>query len=119
MNQQNGEVDRFDVMARDAVRIASGWLLARLPDRFSPAEPALDEQNNLWRVPVVLAYPGIVVGEVGEIFIDAQSGEIVAHADLEKMKELGLELGRKHRAKVRAAFESAWGDADYLAILVK
>jgi len=44
------------------------------------------------------------LGEVGEIFIDAQSGEVVSHTELEEVKALGLQLGRKHRAKVRAAF---------------
>jgi hypothetical protein len=29
-------------MGQDAVRIASGWLCERLPDRFSPYDPALD-----------------------------------------------------------------------------
>ncbi len=104
MKQQKTEVELFNAMAQDAVRIASGWLLARLPDRFGPADPTLDEQNNRWRVPVVLAYPGIVVGEVGEILIDAQRCEIVSHTNVEEMKAIGLELGRKHRAKVRAAF---------------
>ncbi|MGH9847565.1 MAG: hypothetical protein ACREEM_53425 [Blastocatellia bacterium] len=104
MKQQKTETEFFNVMAQDAVRIASGWLLERLPDRFGPADPTLDERNTLWRVPVVLAYPGMVVGEVGEILIDAQSCEIVFHTDIEEMKTLGLELGRKHRAKVRAAF---------------
>jgi len=91
-------------MVQDAVRIASGWLYDRLPDRFGPADPALDEEKNLWRVPIVLAYPGIVVGEVGEILIDAQSGQVTSHTDIEEIKALGLALGRKHRAKVRAAF---------------
>ncbi len=104
MKQQKERAELFNVMAQDAVRIASAWLQERLPDRFGPADPTLDEQSNLWRVPIVLAYPGIVVGEVGEILIDAESWEVVSHTDIEKVKALGLELGRKHRAKVRAAF---------------
>jgi hypothetical protein len=104
MERQKRQTELFNVMAQDAARIASGWLWERLPDRFGPADPTLDEENNFWRVPIVLAYPGIVVGEVGEIFIDAQSGEVVSHTELEEVKALGLQLGRKHRAKVRAAF---------------
>lgn len=104
MERQKKQTELFNLMAQDAVRIASGWLRGRLPDRFGPADPTLSEQNNLWRVPIVLAYPGIVVGEVGEILVDAQSGEVVSHTGIEEVKALGLELGRKHRAKVRAAF---------------
>jgi len=104
MKQRKCRIEPMSVMAQDAVRLASGWLWAHLPDRFGPADPMFDEQRQLWRVPVVLAYPGIVVGQVGELAIDAQSGEIVAHTDIEEIKALGLKLGRKHRAKVRAAF---------------
>jgi hypothetical protein len=104
MKQKKPLIEPLDMMAQDAVRIASGWLCERLPDRFSPSDPTFDQQNNLWLVPVVLAYPGIVVGEVGEIFVNAHSGEIVSHTDIEEMSARGLQLGRKHRAKVRAAF---------------
>jgi hypothetical protein len=104
MKQRKPSIELVSIMAQDAVRIASGWLWDHLPDRFGPADPMLDDQKQLWRVPVVLAYPGIVVGQVGEIMVDAQSGQIVAHTDLEQIKALGLKLGRKHRAQVRAAF---------------
>lgn len=103
MKQQKRRI-RHDIMAQDAVRIASGWLWESLPDRFGPADPKFDAQNHLWRVPVVLAYPGLTAGQVGEIVIDASSGDIVVHTDPAEMKAAGLKLGRKHRAKVRAAF---------------
>lgn len=104
MKQKRPRSEPLSVMAQDAARIASGWLRERLPDRFSPSDPTLDQRRDLWRVPVVLAYPGITLGEVGEIFVRADSGEIVSHTDIEQLKTRGLELGRKHRAKVRAAF---------------
>jgi hypothetical protein len=104
MKQRKRLIEPVSVMAQDAVRIASGWLWDHLPDRFGPADPAFDDQEQQWRVPVVLAYPGIVIGQVGEIVIDAQSGQVVAHTDIEEIKALGLKLGRKHRAQVRAAF---------------
>lgn len=104
MKQHNRSVKSLNVMAQDAVRIASGWLGAHLPDRFGPADPKLDDQGQLWWVPVVLAYPGVTVGQVGEIAVSASSGEVVDHTDLADIKAAGLALGRKHRAKVRAAF---------------
>jgi hypothetical protein len=104
MKQRKPWIGPMSVMAQDAVRIASGWLWQHLPDRFGPAEPIFDDKTQQWRVPVVLAYPGIVIGQVGEIMIDAQTGQVVAHTETEEMKALGLKLGRKHRAKVRAAF---------------
>jgi len=104
VKQQNRRLKPLNLMAQDAVSIASGWLWERLPDRFGPADPTLDPQRHLWRVPVVLAYPGLTIGQVGEIVVSASSGEVVAHTDLDEIKAAGLKLGRKHRAKVRAAF---------------
>jgi len=104
MKQQKRRSKPLTVMAQDAVRIAAGWLWERLPDRFGPADPTLDAQGQVWRVPVVLAYPGVTVGEVGEILVNASSGEVVSHTDIAHIRAAGLRLGRKHRAKVRAAF---------------
>jgi hypothetical protein len=104
MSQQKHHVQILSVMAQDAVRTASGWLQQRLPDRFGPADPVLNTQEEHWCVPVVLAYPGITVGQVGEILVDAGSGEIIQYTDPAEMRRTGLKLGRKHRAKVRAAF---------------
>lgn len=104
MKQRKRRIEPLSVMAQDAVRIAASWLWERLPDRFGPADPTLDAQGRIWRVPVVLAYPGVTVGEVGEILVNALSGEIVSHSDVAHLRATGLSLGRKHRAKVRAAF---------------
>lgn len=103
MKQQKRRI-KHDIMAQDAVRIASGWLWKNLPDRFGPADPKFDAQSQRWRVPVVLAYPELTAGPVGEIVVDGSSGDIVAHTDLAEIRTAGLKLGRKHRAKVRAAF---------------
>ncbi len=106
MKQNKRRIKPLSVMAQDAVRIAAGWLWERLPDRFGPADPTLDAEGEgaIWRVPVVLAYPGVTVGEVGEVLIDASKGEVVSHTDIAHIRGAGLRLGRKHRAKVRAAF---------------
>src|SRR5947208_15662005 len=103
MKQQKRSV-KHDIMAQDAVRIASGWLWKNLPDRFGPSDPKFDAQRHRWRVPVVLAYPELTAGEVGEIVVDGSSGDIVYHTDLAELRAAGLKLGRKHRTKVRAAF---------------
>ena len=104
MKQPKRQIQPLNVMAQDAVRIASGWLWDHLPDRFSPADPVLDEQKQCWHVPIVLAYAGIAVGQAGEILVDARTGDIVRHTEVADIKSLGLKLARKHRAKVRAAF---------------
>ena len=104
MKQRQKQIEPVDLVARDMVRIAAGWLRKRLPDRFGPADPELDEQRQLWRVPIVLSYPVMNLGEVGELWIDADSGEVAAHTELAEVEAHALQLWRKNRAKVRAAF---------------
>lgn len=104
MRPQKKQAEPLDLMAHDAIRICAGWLWKHLPDRFSPSDPELDEQRGCWRVPIVLSYPIIVLGEVGELWIDAKSGTVVAHTEVAELMARGLQLGRKNRAKVRAAF---------------
>jgi hypothetical protein len=91
------------LMAFDIVRRASGWLRRHLPDRFGTAEPTLDQDGKHWRAPVILAYPGIVLGEVGEIVIDARTGEVIGHTDIEQMKAQAQKLWKRNHAKVKAA----------------
>ena len=107
MRAQQKQIEPLSLMAQDATRIAAGWLRKRLPDRLGPDEPEFNAQRQLWRVPISLSYPVMNLGEVGELWIDAASGEVVAHTDLAEVEARALRLGRKNRAKVRAAFLQA------------
>lgn len=89
--------------AFDIIRLASGWLRRHMPDRFGTAEPTLDEDGQRWHAPVILAYPGIVLGKVGELIIDASTGEVIDHTDIEQMKTQALELWKINHAKIKAA----------------
>jgi hypothetical protein len=54
-------------------------------------------------VPVVLAYPGLgVLGELGEVAISAQSGQVVAHTPIEELKQSATILAEKHRDAIEA-----------------
>ena len=84
---------------------ANLFLSEHLPDRFCANDPVWDGQRNLWRVPVVLAYPFAgSVGQVGEIAIDASSEEVVSHTPFEEMKSRARGLYKQHRESIEAAF---------------
>lgn len=89
--------------AFDIIRLASGWLRRHLPDRFGTAEPIFDQDGQCWRAPVILAYPGIVLGKVGELIIDAGTGEVISHTDVEQMKTRAIKLWKINHAKIKAA----------------
>jgi hypothetical protein len=104
MRQQQKQAEPIDLMAHDVRMVAVRWTQRHLPDRFCPTDPEWREERKLWRVPLVLAYPGICLGEVGELWIDADNGGITAHTEIAEMETRALKLGRKNRAQIQAAF---------------
>jgi hypothetical protein len=92
------------ISEREAVHIAGAWVRRHLPDRLCAGEPVLTPAGDAWRVPVLLAYPFLLVGEVGEVCIATDSGEIVSHTGVKTMKVTAKRLGTKHRAEIEAAF---------------
>ncbi|MGH9835619.1 MAG: hypothetical protein ACREBD_20075 [Blastocatellia bacterium] len=99
--------EKTELVAFDIVRCASGWLRRHLPDRFGTAEPTFEPNDRCWSAPVILTYPGIVLGQVGELVIDAATGEVIDHTDIEQMKTLALELWERDHAKIKAALPQA------------
>jgi hypothetical protein len=81
--------------------VANDWLDEHLSDRFVASRPILDGAH--WRVPVLLAYPGIVVGQVGELWMSVE-GEVMNATDAETMKDHAQILARTNHAEIEAAF---------------
>ncbi|MCA1613442.1 MAG: hypothetical protein LC800_04635 [Acidobacteria bacterium] len=65
--------------------------------------PQLDENGDVWHVPVVLTYALVgPVGEVGEVLVSAGTEEVVSHTPVEEMKERALALYEQHREQIEA-----------------
>jgi len=92
------------ISEQEAARIAGEWVRRHLPDRLCAGEPTLTAAGDLWRVPILLAYPFLLVGEVGEVCIAADSGEVVSHTNVKTMKIKAQRLGTDRRAEIEAAF---------------
>lgn len=105
MNSLISGVDRR-ITALQAQALTNSFLSDRLPDRFTADSPleTLRERAE-WRVPVILAYPGIgSLGEVGEAYVDNEVGTILSHTSLEQMKQKGMELYATNQDAIKAAF---------------
>jgi hypothetical protein len=79
------------VTALQAQALANDFLSDSLPDRFTAnlAEWVGDQ----WRISVILTYPQIgSLGEVGELQLDAETGRIIGHTPLDRIKQMGMEL---------------------------
>jgi len=92
-----------NVTAMQAQAEASLFLSDRLPDRISASTPSFDEGAQVWRVPVILAYPQLgVLGEVGEIVVSASRTEVISSTPLEEMLNAARALAEKHRDAIEA-----------------
>lgn len=91
------------ITALQAQATANYFLLTRLGDRLAADDPVIDAAAGVWRVPVLLSYPGIgPIGQVGEILINATAEEIVSHTPIEEMKAAAIALYEQHRDEIEA-----------------
>jgi hypothetical protein len=89
--------------AQQAQAIANQLLLECLPDRFTADFAQRAPHDNLWRVPVILAYPTLgSLGEVGEILVSTLSEDIVSHTPFEDIKNAGKKLYKIHQHDIEA-----------------
>jgi len=87
----------------EARAAANAWLIDHLPDCFATGIPDYDPVHQAWRIPVWLAYPNLEpLGPVGELRVDAVSGDVQAHTPLAQMKTQALQLYDQHRAAIEA-----------------
>lgn len=91
--------------AKTALKIANKFVLENMRDRFSAGAPkiVLFPTRVIWIVPVVLTYPNVgIVGEVGEVAVDAEIGTIVGWTPIEEMEAIAKELyeGKKSEIEI-------------------
>jgi hypothetical protein len=78
--------------SKTAFKIANRFILERMRDRFSAAslKRVIFPTREVWIVSVVLTYPKKgIVGKVGAIAVDGETGEIVGWTEGQK-KELEI-----------------------------
>lgn len=93
------------VTALAAQAAANQFLSERLPDRFTADQAGRVGGADVWRVPVILAYPLVgSVGQVGEVLIHAETEQVVSHTPLDEMKARARPLYEAHREQIEAAF---------------
>ena len=94
-----------EITALAAQAAANEFLNDRLPDRFTADSPERISGREVWRVPVILAYPFVgSVGRVGEVVINAETEQVVSFTPLDEMKRAAQELYEAHRAEIEAPF---------------
>jgi hypothetical protein len=90
------------ITAQQAQAIANLLLSDHLPDRFTADQPQCHEAG--WQVPIILAYPTIgAIGQVGEVWVDLTSEQILSHTDFATMRATGQNLYTRHQDAIETA----------------
>jgi hypothetical protein len=77
-----------DVSSAEARKIVVGWLQYNtFPDRYCPQEPKLEEDS--WRVPIWITYPGERGAWVQDAFVDLKTGVVTVPVSVEELRNLG------------------------------
>lgn len=96
----------FNISAQVARQKANRWLIMNLGDQLWAGEPELLISSRLvWRLPVHLSLSvGGYLGQVGELRVDAQTGDISVSAPqtLEQMAEQAEALYERATLSARA-----------------
>ena len=61
--------------------------------------------RSIWTVPIVLSYPKIgVLGEVGFVGVDGESGVVVGWTPVEEVEEVAEQMYKEKEDEIKALF---------------
>ncbi len=81
------------ISTRQAEATTNEWLVCYVGDRFLAGTPQLDAVTETWRIPILYVYPNRgPLGSVGELTIDAATGEIKDRPAVEDVKRQAMAL---------------------------
>ena len=84
-----------DVSSDEAVQIVCGWLqFNRMPDRFCPQEPEMDNAAKNWRVPIGVVYPSGKGGIVADVVVDGKTGVMLSHPPAAQLRHKAEVIAR-------------------------
>ena len=91
------------VTALQAQALANDFLSNSLPDRFTAN--LAEWIDDKWRISIILTYPHIgSLGEVGDLQVEAETGKILSHTPLDRIKQIGMELYTANQDAIESTF---------------
>jgi len=93
--------------SRTALKIANKFILENMRDRFSVGslKRVMFPTREVWIISVVLTYPKKgIVGEVGAIAVDGETGGIVGWTPIEEIEAAAKNLYEGEKEEIEAAF---------------
>ena len=104
------------ISAADAFAYATDFLLDHVGNQLTAGQPLrmISAVRSTWIVPVQLAYVHSgVLGNVGVIAVDEETGQVVGWTPIDQMKETSRQIREQHEPELSKRF------ADLMATGVK
>jgi hypothetical protein len=89
-----------------ALKTANKFILENMRDRFSAGslKRVMFPTREIWIVSVVLTYPKKgIIGELGAIAVDGETGEIVGWTPIEEMETVAKDLYEGKKSEIEIA----------------
>lgn len=84
--------------------VVNRFLLSQVGSVFAAGTPELESNSYLWHVPILYRPPDFVGEEVGQVQIDAATGELQDHTPTAELRECAAKLHERHKTQIRTAF---------------
>jgi hypothetical protein len=106
MAQRKQQVKRTAAAARESDerkirRLGNRWIHEHLPTDYTSGTPR-HQHTSVWTVPILLAYPGLVLGQVGVLTIDLETEQVLQHTPPEHILATGDRLVEQHAETTEA-----------------
>jgi len=96
------------ISSRQAAATVNEWLVCYLGDRFLAGTPVFETDAEFWRVPILYVYPHEgPLGTVGEVVVDAITGEIQTQPIIDEVKRQALNLYQSRRGSEDSSLPSS------------
>lgn len=93
--------------SKTAYSEANWFILENFRDGFSAGTPRhlVFPTRSIWVVPIVLAYPKVgVLGEVGFVAVDGESGVVVGWTPVEEVEKVAEQMYKEKEDEIAALF---------------
>jgi hypothetical protein len=93
------------VTAQQAQAAVNQFISDYISDRFTADQAQLDLTDEVWQVPIILAYPMIgSLGQVGLVLVSTSSEAIISHTPFEQIKQTALKLYEANQDAIQTHF---------------
>ena len=100
-------IGKMAVTAQLARARVNRFLLSEIGSQFCAGDPELDALNEIWRVPILLVTPALIVGQVGEAAVHPVTRVLQSFTPILEIHASAEKLRKRRNAAIKSAFLQA------------